>query len=74
MQIDYEKCTGCGGCVNICPQIAIYFINNKAFIDQYLCTECRTCVTACGVGAPGVSCRFPQFIIFSGKELVNLTS
>lgn len=65
MQVDVDKCVGCGGCVNLCPQTAIYFIDNKACIDRCCCTECRTCVMACGVGAPNVSCRFPQAIVFT---------
>ncbi len=64
MQIDKEKCVGCGGCVNLCPQSAIYFVDNRAVIDQFACTECRTCVLACGMGAPGVSCRFPLMVVF----------
>lgn len=67
MQIDVDKCVGCGGCVNLCPQLAIYFIDNKAFIDQFKCTECRNCVYACGVTAPNVSCRFPQVVFFTKK-------
>ncbi len=66
MQIDVDKCVGCGGCVNLCPQAAIYFSDNKAVIDQFNCTECRTCVFVCGMGAPGVSCRFPLMIMFTG--------
>lgn len=65
MQITKEKCMGCGGCVNICPQQAIYFFDNKAVIDQFQCTECRNCVFTCGMGAPGVSCRFPQMLVFT---------
>ncbi len=53
MQIDIEKCVGCGGCVNLCPQAAIYFMDNKAVIDQFVCTECRTCVFVCGMGGSG---------------------
>ena len=67
MQIDVDKCVGCGGCVNLCPQAAIYFLDNKAVIDQFACTECRTCVFVCGMAAPAVSCRFPQFIVFTER-------
>jgi len=65
MQIDVDRCVGCGGCVNLCPCAAIYLVDNKAVIDQFACTECRTCVFVCGMAAPGVSCRFPQFIVFA---------
>jgi len=65
MQIDKEKCVGCGGCVNLCPQAAIYFMDNRAVIDPFACTECRTCVFSCGMGAPDVSCRFPVMVVFA---------
>lgn len=28
-KIDYDKCSGCGKCVAICPGLAIFVINNK---------------------------------------------
>ncbi|MCP4716057.1 MAG: 4Fe-4S dicluster domain-containing protein [Deltaproteobacteria bacterium] len=52
MQIDSDKCSGCGGCVNLCPNMAIYFVNNQALIDRESCSECRTCFFVCGRGAP----------------------
>jgi ferredoxin len=69
MQIETDTCAGCGGCVNLCPQMAIYFVDNRAMIDQYRCTECRTCVLVCGVGAPRVSCRFPQLMLFMDETV-----
>ena len=52
MRIKKEKCSGCGGCVNLCPAIAIYFRDDKAVIDVEICTECGTCIPICGRGAP----------------------
>ena len=52
MKIEKEKCSGCGGCVNLCPAIAIYFRDDKAVIDMEICTECGTCIPICGRGAP----------------------
>jgi len=50
-QINEEKCTGCGACINICPQGAISMANNKAIIDRTKCTECQKCYQVCPEGA-----------------------
>jgi len=50
--IDTEKCVGCGGCLDLCPAIAISMINDVVTIDADLCTECRICVKVCPIRAP----------------------
>ena len=52
MKINTTKCSGCGGCVNLCPVTAIYFSEDRAVIDEEICTECGTCIPICGRGAP----------------------
>ena len=52
MKIKTEDCTGCGGCIDLCPSIAISMVNNKAVIDSALCTECKICEQVCPVNAP----------------------
>jgi Fe-S-cluster-containing hydrogenase component 2 len=52
MKIEREKCSGCGGCINLCPVSAIYFRDDRAVIDVSVCTECGTCIPICGCGAP----------------------
>ena len=47
VQIDQEKCTGCGLCVNVCPVQAISLENDKAKVDKGTCTECGQCVDEC---------------------------
>ena len=49
--IDMARCTGCGYCINVCPQGAITIENNVAFIHQELCTQYGTCTEVCPVGA-----------------------
>jgi len=44
MQIDIEKCVGCGRCHPYCPDQAIYFEDGVSKIDEDLCFECGTCL------------------------------
>ena len=37
MFVDKEKCEGCGGCVEVCPLGAAYFVAGKAVIDPDIC-------------------------------------
>lgn len=50
--IDPALCTGCGECLEVCPEEAIEgedgFIH---MIDEKLCTKCGKCVPACPEGA-----------------------
>jgi len=45
--VDVAKCTGCGSCIETCPQGAISLQGNKANINNGLCTECGSCWNAC---------------------------
>jgi len=51
VRIDSIKCTGCGYCVEVCPQQAITINNDVAVINQELCVDCGTCVAICPVNA-----------------------
>ena len=68
MKVDRGICVGCGACVNLCPRLAIRFIEDKSFIDQVSCIECGTCRAGCGVDAIFSDCRFPEIL------LLNFTS
>ena len=52
VKIDSEKCVGCGGCIDLCPSIAISMIDDIVTIDDQLCTECGICVKVCPMNAP----------------------
>jgi NAD-dependent dihydropyrimidine dehydrogenase PreA subunit len=45
--IKNERCTGCGACLDICPNSALYLLEGKAVVDEALCCECEACVSAC---------------------------
>ena len=47
-----SKCVGCGGCIDLCPSIAISMINDVVIIDEKLCTECCICIKVCPMRAP----------------------
>ena len=47
-----DKCVGCGGCIDLCPSIAISMIDDLVTIDDQLCTECGICVKVCPMKAP----------------------
>lgn len=51
MQVDLEKCTGCGECLDACSVEAISLIEDKAVIDVDTCLSCGACVQACPAGA-----------------------
>jgi len=50
--IDYEKCTGAGECVTVCPVDIFSLENEKAVCKNVAeCIECCACVSACPHGA-----------------------
>ena len=50
VKVDKEKCTGCAGCVDICPVGAIKIENGKAVIDES-CVDCGACIAQCPLQA-----------------------
>jgi Fe-S-cluster-containing hydrogenase component 2 len=52
VKINSDKCVGCGGCIDLCPSIAISMVDDLVIIDDQLCTECGICVKVCPMNAP----------------------
>jgi len=50
-EMDLEKCTGCGKCVEVCKVGAASVVDGKAVIDYDKCVMCGRCVVNCPVGA-----------------------
>jgi len=50
-RIDETLCTGCGTCVQDCPQGAIVLVNGHAYISSDRCTMCGVCAETCPSGA-----------------------
>ena len=48
IKIDYDKCTGHGDCVDVCPSEVYELDNSKAVpVNITQCVECCACVEAC---------------------------
>ena len=52
VKIDENKCTACGGCIDLCPPIAVSLVKDVAVINDELCTKCDICIKVCPMGAP----------------------
>jgi len=50
IQVDLDKCVGCGICVPVCPFDLIEIIDEKAYIKEG-CTFCGACQEACDYDA-----------------------
>lgn len=51
-----DKCTGCGRCVEVCPQGVFEMQDKRAAItDKDLCMECGACALNCEFNALTVS-------------------
>jgi NAD-dependent dihydropyrimidine dehydrogenase PreA subunit len=53
--INLEHCDGCGACMEVCPEGALYLVDNKATVDTSLCRECEACIAACPVEAIAIT-------------------
>lgn len=48
LQLDTEKCKGCGMCINVCPHDVFSMDQGKAKInDRDACMECGACNKNC---------------------------
>ena len=61
LQLDQEKCFGCGICTEVCPQEVLGLEDGRARIRQRdSCMECGACARNCPAGAlkvrTGVGC------------------
>ncbi len=61
LQLDVEKCIGCGVCPTVCPHGVLVMTDRKARIaDRDGCIECGACARNCPVEAisvkAGVGC------------------
>lgn len=50
MQVDREKCTGCGTCQAVCPSGALHIEGGQPVLDTGACVLCGKCVNFCPAG------------------------
>ena len=48
IEVDVEKCIGCGDCVDVCP-VGVYEMQNEKSVPVNAegCIDCESCVEAC---------------------------
>jgi len=73
LDLDQDKCTGCGLCLLVCPQEVLSMNGGKAAVVQRdRCMECSACATNCPAGAvtvePGVGCAAAVINSFFGRK------
>jgi len=49
LKINYKKCQGCGGCVSVCPKLALRTSDGKVVYNSKECLLCSNCVKVCPV-------------------------
>ncbi len=73
IDIRYEKCNGCGKCVEVCPKGVLELSDGKLIVrDQLNCSLCKACVEACERGAIKVR-GDDSTIIFNVESVGSLT-
>ncbi len=52
VEVDAEKCVGCGECVDVCP-VQVYELQNEKSVpvNAEECVGCESCVEVCEQGA-----------------------
>lgn len=73
LQLDHDKCVGCGMCLIVCPHAVFSMNNGSAWIDKRdACMECGACAQNCPAEAisvkAGVGCAAAVINTALGRE------
>ena len=73
LQLDLDKCVGCGMCIVVCPHEVFALDNGKVRIDQRdACMECGACAVNCVAEAitvqAGVGCAMAVINSALGRD------
>lgn len=63
LNLNRDKCTGCGKCIEVCPHKVFDLENGKSkIIEKDRCMECGACAKNCPLHTievkPGVGCAY----------------
>ena len=52
VKVDFEKCTGCGACVDVCPVEVFEMVDvggeqKSSPVNENACIVCRACEVSC---------------------------
>ena len=64
LSVNAERCTGCGRCVEVCPNGVNEMVDGRVKVDYPKCTLCQNCIRACLV-----PCRSVSGKAYTAKEL-----
>jgi NAD-dependent dihydropyrimidine dehydrogenase PreA subunit len=60
LDLDQDKCTGCGVCETVCPHGVLEVVEKAVIVDRDACIECGACALNCPAEAvqveAGVGC------------------
>ena len=76
IKIDYDKCVGCGECVEACPYNFRKIVDGKISIDPDKCIGCGRCLNVCPNDAISVDIENPDYIenfIAKLESIVDVT-
>lgn len=73
LQLDRERCNGCGGCLEVCPHAVLQRENGKVGLrNRDACMECGACSRNCPTGAvsvvSGVGCAAAVINAMLGRQ------
>lgn len=69
-EVDYDLCTGCGTCVEICPMKAIKLKDDISSIIRKRCIGCGNCAAKCPSEAISMKKRERQFTPFPSMDVL----